>query len=263
MADAIRAADLFATLVREDTYAVASEVHDLLVKTHSSDVDKIAEIKALVAEHLDVDRILDVATPRRRTTRERAPRTGPRSTALRRRPAERARPDDAAAATFSTADFVFVGPGQPRRHPRGRRPSPAFQGVDARAPSAGCGSSWSTRSSTATAAALVLRMTGRHRAAFAGVEPSRRAGGPATSSTSSGFERRTDRRRSPRISTPRTCDGSSEAPDDLRADGRASADLLVVDQADVAEADRHREQRRLVDVVELLESCAAREATLT
>ena len=34
---AIRGADLFATLVREDTYAVASEVHDLLVKTHSSD----------------------------------------------------------------------------------------------------------------------------------------------------------------------------------------------------------------------------------
>jgi len=61
IADAIRAADLFATLVNEDTYVVASEVHDLLVKTHSSDVEKIALIKALVAEHLDVDRILDVA----------------------------------------------------------------------------------------------------------------------------------------------------------------------------------------------------------
>jgi BioD-like phosphotransacetylase family protein len=63
IADAIRAADLFATLVQEDTYAVASAVHDLLVKTHSSDRDKIALIKALVAEHLDVDRILAVATP--------------------------------------------------------------------------------------------------------------------------------------------------------------------------------------------------------
>jgi BioD-like phosphotransacetylase family protein len=63
IAEAIRAADLFATLVQEDTYAVASEVHDLLVKTHSSDREKIALIKALVAEHLDVDRILDVATP--------------------------------------------------------------------------------------------------------------------------------------------------------------------------------------------------------
>ena len=61
--DAIRAADLFATLVNEDTYVVASEVHDLLVKTHSSDLEKIALIKALVADHLDVDRILDVAGP--------------------------------------------------------------------------------------------------------------------------------------------------------------------------------------------------------
>src|SRR6476646_9068265 len=32
--ESIRRADLFATLVPEDTYAVASEVHDLLVKTH-------------------------------------------------------------------------------------------------------------------------------------------------------------------------------------------------------------------------------------
>ena len=65
IADAIRAADLFAMLVQADTYAVASQVHDLLVKTHSSDVEKISLIKALVAEHLDVDRILAVAGPAR------------------------------------------------------------------------------------------------------------------------------------------------------------------------------------------------------
>ena len=59
---AIGQADLFATLVREDTYAVASEVHDLLVKTHPADREKIATIKKLVAEFLDVDRILGVAT---------------------------------------------------------------------------------------------------------------------------------------------------------------------------------------------------------
>ena len=59
--DEIRWADLFATLVAEDSYVVASEVHDLLVKTHAADIDKIAMIKALVAEHLDVDRILAVA----------------------------------------------------------------------------------------------------------------------------------------------------------------------------------------------------------
>jgi BioD-like phosphotransacetylase family protein len=58
---AIRQADLFATLVREDTYVVASEVHDLLVKTHPADVEKISLIKALVAEHLDIGGLLTVA----------------------------------------------------------------------------------------------------------------------------------------------------------------------------------------------------------
>ncbi len=53
-----RHADLFMYAVREDTYDAASEVHDLLVKTHPDDRDKIALIKALVAQHLDVDRIL-------------------------------------------------------------------------------------------------------------------------------------------------------------------------------------------------------------
>jgi BioD-like phosphotransacetylase family protein len=63
--DAIRYADLFATLVNEDTYQVASEVHDLLVKTHAADSGKIAEIKALVWEHLFIDRILEVASEAR------------------------------------------------------------------------------------------------------------------------------------------------------------------------------------------------------
>lgn len=59
--DAIRYADLFATIVDEDTYQVASEIHDLLVKTHVSDVGKIEEIKALVWEYLFIDRISEVA----------------------------------------------------------------------------------------------------------------------------------------------------------------------------------------------------------
>ena len=58
---AIRAADLFATLVPEDTYQVASELHDLLVKTHPADAGKIAEIKALLWEYLFIDRVLEVA----------------------------------------------------------------------------------------------------------------------------------------------------------------------------------------------------------
>jgi BioD-like phosphotransacetylase family protein len=63
--DAIRRADLFATLVPEDTYTVASEVHDLLVKTHAADIEKIALIKELVADNIDIDRILGVATEAR------------------------------------------------------------------------------------------------------------------------------------------------------------------------------------------------------
>jgi BioD-like phosphotransacetylase family protein len=59
--DAIRRADLFASLVEADTYAVASGVHDLLVKTHVSDTGKIEEIKALVWEYLAIDRVLEVA----------------------------------------------------------------------------------------------------------------------------------------------------------------------------------------------------------
>ncbi|HSK53026.1 MAG TPA: AAA family ATPase [Clostridia bacterium] len=63
--DAIRRADLFATLVEADTYSVASEVHDLLVKTHASDTGKIEEIKALVWDHLEINRLLDVASEAR------------------------------------------------------------------------------------------------------------------------------------------------------------------------------------------------------
>jgi len=63
--EAIRRADLFATLVPKDTYTVASEVHDLLVKTHAADREKIELIKELVGRNLDVDRVLGVATEAR------------------------------------------------------------------------------------------------------------------------------------------------------------------------------------------------------
>jgi BioD-like phosphotransacetylase family protein len=58
---AIREADLFGLVVAAETYAVASNIHDLLVKTHPADRDKIAMIKDLVGANLDVDRILEVA----------------------------------------------------------------------------------------------------------------------------------------------------------------------------------------------------------
>lgn len=62
---AIRHANLFAAIVPEDTYTVASEVHDLLVKTHPADVGKIELIKELVWEHLQMDRFLEVAAEAR------------------------------------------------------------------------------------------------------------------------------------------------------------------------------------------------------
>jgi hypothetical protein len=63
--DAIRHAGLFAAAVEEDTYTVASEVHDLLVKTHAADREKIELIKELVWEHLEIDRFLEAATEAR------------------------------------------------------------------------------------------------------------------------------------------------------------------------------------------------------
>ena len=84
----IRVANLFSTLVAADTYAVASAVHDLLVKTHASDDEKIDLIKRVVAEHLDVDRVLAAARPVRQASGRRAgdppPRRVVRSGAARR-----------------------------------------------------------------------------------------------------------------------------------------------------------------------------------
>lgn len=63
--ESIRRADMFATLVPNDTYTVASDVHDLLVKTHAADREKIELIKELVGRNLDIDRVLGVATEAR------------------------------------------------------------------------------------------------------------------------------------------------------------------------------------------------------
>ncbi len=45
-------------LAREDSYEVASKVHDLTVKTRPNDTEKIAVIRDLIAEHVDVNKIL-------------------------------------------------------------------------------------------------------------------------------------------------------------------------------------------------------------
>jgi hypothetical protein len=62
---AIRHSGMFAAIAPDDTYTVASEVHDLLVKTHAADTGKIELIKALVWEHLLIDRFLEAATEAR------------------------------------------------------------------------------------------------------------------------------------------------------------------------------------------------------
>jgi hypothetical protein len=54
----MREAGLFAYAVEAETYAAASEVHDLLVKTHPADKAKIEATKRLVLDHFDVDGLL-------------------------------------------------------------------------------------------------------------------------------------------------------------------------------------------------------------
>lgn len=57
--EAIRDAGIFALLVDDEIYPVASQVHGLLVKTHLADRSKIDVIKQVVAEHFDVDGLLE------------------------------------------------------------------------------------------------------------------------------------------------------------------------------------------------------------
>lgn len=54
----LRAANLWTFLVESDTYGAAEAVHDILVKTHPADVEKIATIIRLVGDAIDVDDLL-------------------------------------------------------------------------------------------------------------------------------------------------------------------------------------------------------------
>jgi BioD-like phosphotransacetylase family protein len=54
----LRESDLFAYLVGTDTYHTAQSVDEILVKTHSSDTEKIATIIDLVGGAIDVDGLL-------------------------------------------------------------------------------------------------------------------------------------------------------------------------------------------------------------
>jgi hypothetical protein len=67
--DEIRRADLFACFLDEDTYQVASDVHDLMVKTHAADAGKIEMIKSIVAASLDAEQMLAAAAETTATDR--------------------------------------------------------------------------------------------------------------------------------------------------------------------------------------------------
>lgn len=54
----LREAGVFALLVEDEIYPVASQIHGLLVKTHVQDRAKIEVIKQVVAEHFDIDGLL-------------------------------------------------------------------------------------------------------------------------------------------------------------------------------------------------------------
>jgi phosphate acetyltransferase len=57
----VNQAGMFCASLPDDTYSVASQVHDLMVKTHAADKGKIELIKELVWEHLQMDRFLEAA----------------------------------------------------------------------------------------------------------------------------------------------------------------------------------------------------------
>ena len=75
--EAIKQERLFAFLVESDTYEAASKVHDLLVKTHPADREKIELTRRLVSEHLDIDKVLDALRGARLATRRPPPRPSP------------------------------------------------------------------------------------------------------------------------------------------------------------------------------------------
>jgi hypothetical protein len=55
----IRAMPIPVLLAREDSYQVASQVHDLTVKTRPNDAEKISLIRDLIAANVDVKKIME------------------------------------------------------------------------------------------------------------------------------------------------------------------------------------------------------------
>jgi len=55
----IRAMPVPVLLAAQDSYEVAAKVHDLTVKTRPSDAEKISLIRNIIAENVDVPRIIE------------------------------------------------------------------------------------------------------------------------------------------------------------------------------------------------------------
>lgn len=49
-------------LAKEDSYEVASKVHDLIVKIQPDDLDKIKLVRNMIGEHVDVEKIIDAVS---------------------------------------------------------------------------------------------------------------------------------------------------------------------------------------------------------
>ena len=145
--DAIRRADIFTYLVAGDSYARASEVHDLLVKTHPDDAEKIELIQQLVADK-----------PGRRPTAD----------TLRRADAGLTPPSGGRAATWLASALRGGGQALDLGHhgvPRPRAPAAAglpscfpFAEVDRGSPSGTWRCASGRRGSAQSAAASLARM---------------------------------------------------------------------------------------------------------
>ena len=56
--EVIRQLNFPVLLAAEDSYEVASKVHDIIVKTRPDDAEKIAVIRDLIAQHVDVAKLV-------------------------------------------------------------------------------------------------------------------------------------------------------------------------------------------------------------
>lgn len=61
--DLIRAMPFPVILAHEDSYKVASKVHDLIVKIRPEDTSKISLVRDLISRHVDVNRIISLIRP--------------------------------------------------------------------------------------------------------------------------------------------------------------------------------------------------------